>query len=164
VVSFPRQIPAGGEGTVQLKVNTNGYGGHQFKKTATVQSNDPQRPEFQLTISGFVEPFAEITPERIVFRGYAGQPLRERVTVRMRPEHPFRLTGVEAKSGVNIKVTWTTQETPGGPVYVVEVENLKKSEGKYYDQVLLKTDSAFKPLIPIHVYGTIAAAADRPAN
>lgn len=164
MVSFPRQIPAGGEGTIQLKASTNGYGGHQFKKTARVKSNDPQRPELQLTVSGYVEPFAEITPERIVFRGYAGQPLQERLTVRARPEYPFRVTGVEAKSGGNIKFTWSTQETARGLEFVVEVQNLKTSEGKYYDQLLLKTDSPLKPQIPIHVYGTIAAAADRPAN
>jgi hypothetical protein len=164
VVSYPRQIPAGGEGTVQLKVNTNGYGGHQFKKTATVQSNDPQRPEFQLTISGFVAPFAEISPERVVFRGYAGQPMQTRIVVRTRPQYPFQLTGVETKYGGNVKFEWSTEKTAQGLEYVIEVQNVKTSPGKYYEILLLKTDSKLKPQIPISIYGSIAAAADRPAN
>jgi hypothetical protein len=40
-------------------------------------------------------------------------------------------------------------------VYILTVENLKKDPGRYYDIILLKTDSLIKPELQLSVYGQI---------
>ena len=128
-----------------------------MNKKATVFSNDPNRPQLLLTVAGAVEPFADIRPERIILRGNSGQPMRQELVVTPRAGYPFKITGVSAKNGVNIQYAMREQEAPEGKSYIVTVENTKTSPGKYYDTLLLSTDSPLKPKIPIHVYGTIAA-------
>jgi len=127
-----------------------------MNKKATVFSNDPNRPQLLLTVAGAVEPFADIRPERIILRGNSGQPMRQELVVTPRAGHPFKITEINAKNGVNIHYAMREQEAPEGKSYIVTVENTKTSPGKYYDTLLLSTDSPLKPKIPIHVYGTIA--------
>lgn len=127
-----------------------------MQKKITVFSNDPKRPQLMLTVAGAVEPFADIHPERIILRGNSGQPMRQELVVKPRANYPFKITEVNAKNGVNIQYELKEQETPEGKSYIVTVENTKTSPGKYYDTLLLSTDSQLKPKIPIHVYGTIA--------
>ena len=128
-----------------------------MKKNVTVFSNDPKRPQLVLSVAGAVEVFADIKPERIILRGNSGQVMRQELVVTPRAGYPFKLTEVTAKNGVNIRYEMREQETPEGKSYVVVVENTKTKPGKYYDTLLLSTDSKLKPKIPIHVYGTIAA-------
>jgi len=128
-----------------------------MKKKITVFSNDPKRPQLLLTVAGMVEVFADIHPERIILRGNSGQPMRQELVVTPRSGYPFKVTEVSAKNGINIQYELKEQETPEGKSYIVTVENTKTSPGKYYDTLLLSTDSQLKPKIPIHVYGTIAA-------
>ena len=128
-----------------------------MKKNVTVISNDPKRPQLRLTVAGFVEVFADIHPERIILRGNSGQPMRQELVVKPRANYPFKITEINAKNGVNIQYELKEQETPQGKSYIVTVENTKTSPGKYYDTLILSTDSPLKPKLPIHVYGTIAA-------
>ncbi len=133
-----------------------------MKKTATVYSNDPFQPQLALTLRGQVDKFAQIKPEHVIIRGYAGDSLRRRITVVPFPENPFTITGVKAKHGTNIKIAWEAQETPEGKTYVVEVENTRQVKGRYYDTVYLMTDSALRPRIPVQVRGSIAAKPQNP--
>ena len=128
-----------------------------MKKNVTVFSNDPKRPQLVLSVAGAVEVFADIKPGRIILRGSSGQVMRQEIVVTPRAGYPFKLTEVTAKNGVNIRYEMREQETPEGKSYVVVVENTRTKPGKYYDTLLLSTDSKLKPKIPIHVYGTIAA-------
>jgi hypothetical protein len=128
-----------------------------MKKNITVFSNDPKRPQLMLTMAGTVEVFADIQPERIILRGKSGQVMPQELVVTPRAGFPFKLTEVNAKNGVNIRYELKELETAEGKSYVVRVENTKTSPGKYYDTLLLSTDSQLKPKIPVHVYGTIAA-------
>jgi hypothetical protein len=128
-----------------------------MNKKVTVISNDPKRPRLLLTVAGSVEVFADIHPERIILRGKSGQPMRQELVVKPRDSYPFKVTEINAKNGVNIQYELKEQETPQGKSYIVTVENTKTSPGKYYDTLILSTDSPLKPKLPIHVYGTIAA-------
>ena len=128
-----------------------------MNKKITVISNDPKRPQLLLAVAGAVEVFAVIHPERIILRGSKDQTMRQELVVTPRAEYPFEITEINAKNGVNIHYEMRTQETPEGRSYVIVVENTKTSPGKYYDTLLLSTDSEVKSKIPIHVYGTIAA-------
>ena len=128
-----------------------------MRKKAIVHSNDPYRPQLALTMSGRVDPFAQIKPEHVIIRGYVGDALRRRVTIVPSRNNPFAITEVKAKFGDNIKIAWKTTETPQGKAYLVDVENTRAKKGRYYDTLYLMTDSALRPRIPIQVRGSIAA-------
>jgi hypothetical protein len=104
-----------------------------------------------------VELFAQIKPEHVILRGFAGDPLHRRVTVVPSRGNPFKIKEVKAKHGDNIKFTWQTRETPQGPTYIIDVENTRQAQGRYYDILFLVTDSGLRPQIPVQVRGSIAA-------
>ena len=131
-------------------------------KKATIYSNDPSRPQLDLTVRGHVDKFAHITPEHVIIRGYAGEPLRRRVTVKPSSENPFRITKVKARHGNNIKIAWKQEDTPQGQTWVIEVENTRTSQGRYNDTLYLFTDSRRKPKIPVQVRGSIAPKPNQP--
>ena len=133
-----------------------------MQKKATIYSNDAFRPRVDLTVRGQVDKFAHITPGHIIIRGYAGEPLRRKVTVKPSSENPFNITKVKAKHGNNIKIAWKQEDTPQGKTWVIEVENTRTSKGRYNDTLYLFTDSSLKPKIPVQVRGSIAAQPNQP--
>ena len=89
--------------------------------------------------------------------------MRQEVVVTPLASYPFKVIGVKAKNGTNISVEMHEQTTPEGKSYVISVKNTKTTPGKYYDTLLISTDSKLKPTLPINVYGTIAAAQKKEA-
>ncbi len=61
VASFDRLIPAGGTGHVHLEVDTTAFTG-PIAKAATVLTNDPAMPSFQLTVQAAVRPLIGVSP------------------------------------------------------------------------------------------------------
>jgi hypothetical protein len=128
-----------------------------MRKKAMVHSNDPARPQLALTVSGQVDPFAQIEPEHVIIRGYAGETLHRQLTVVPSRQTPFAIKDVKAKHGNNIKIAWKAKDTPEGKTYIIDVENTRTQKGRYYDTLYLITDSSLKPKIPVQVRGSIAA-------
>ena len=126
-------------------------------KKAIVHSNDPAHPQLALTVSGQVDPFAEIKPEHVIIRGYAGEKLHRQLTVVPSRQTPFAIKDVRAKHGNNIRIAWKAKNTPEGKTYIIEVENTRTQKGRYYDTLYLITDSSIRPKIPVQVRGSIAA-------
>jgi hypothetical protein len=42
-----------------------------------------------------------------------------------------------------------------GPAYELRVENLRQKTGRYYDTIILKTDSKIRPELDVRVYGNL---------
>lgn len=134
-----------------MRVNTRGYGGRHIREGVRVYTNDPVRPEFNLTMTGQVERFAEITPGRLVLAGYQGEPIRQTVTIRSTEKHPFRITGMSHRHQDNLKIQ-LDQTRHGNPAeYLLTVENLKDTPGRYVDQIQLQTDNEIHPEIRLVV-------------
>ena len=155
MASYPRHIPAGGEGTIKIKVNTSGYGGRQIKKNISVITDDPQQPQINLVISGKVNNFAVISPRFAHLTGPAGKPLKVDVDIAPEDQYPFKILNVTAQNGANIKYRLARKNSQGHERYVLTVENTKPDKGRYADTILLQTDSKVKPEIEIRVYGNI---------
>ena len=160
-VSYPRQIPAGGEGKIVIKVDTSGYGGRTLTKTITVKTNTPGQPVFHLTVSGNVENFVTIVPKRVTLRGFFGDKIKSTVKIIPEKKYPFKISDVKAINGKYIHYTLEKNKSSEKMEYVLTVENLKNDKGRYFDTIKLTTDSKLRPEIKIYVYGYIS---DRPAN
>ena len=122
-----------------------------MSKTAIVQSNDPRQPSIVLRISGQVERFATIKPRVLRLKGTAGEKIRGSVRIIPEKKYPFRILGSAVKKGKHIQYTLSTVGGESGG-YRVDVENLKESKGRYYDYIILNTDSEIQPRIRITVF------------
>jgi hypothetical protein len=55
-----KQIPAGGEGRITVKVSTQGYGGEVIRESVRIITNDEMQPGLGVVVTGPVEKFAGI--------------------------------------------------------------------------------------------------------
>ena len=124
-----------------------------MKKTAGVYTNDKTRPRYDLVISGPVEKFATIRPQHVSLRGYAGDSIKGKVTIIAEKKYPFKILDAKAQVGDNINVQLEEVKNSRGPAWELQVENLRQKTGRFYDTIILKTDSKFKPELNVRVYG-----------
>ena len=124
-----------------------------MKKTAGVYTNDKNRPRMDLVISGQVEKFVTIRPKHINLRGYTGDVIKATVSLIPEKKYPFKILKVSAKDGNNIKFELEEVELSANGAYKLKVENLKQNTGRYYDTIILETDSKIQPQLSVRVYG-----------
>jgi len=126
-----------------------------MKKTAGVYTNDKNRSQMDLVISGAVEKFVTIRPKQINLRGYAGDSVKALVSIIPEKKYPFKILKVSAKDGRNIKFELEEAELSANGAYELKVENLKQDTGRFYDTIILETDSKIKPKLTVRVYGNL---------
>ena len=126
-----------------------------------VKTNSFKHSMLYLTIVGNVEQFVDIVPKRVVLRGFAGQPIKATVKIIPKDKYPFTIKKAKATNTKNIAFTMEKTKSSEKTEYVLTVENLKKTKGRYADAIKLKTDSKIRPEIKIYVIGNIL---DRPKN
>ena len=124
-----------------------------MKKTASVYTNDKSRPQQDLVISGPVDKFADIRPQHVSLRGYAGDSIMSKVTITPEKKYPFKILDARAQNGKNINIQLDEVNKSNGKAYELKVENLSQKTGRYYDTIVLKTDSKIRPELNVRVYG-----------
>jgi hypothetical protein len=154
-VSYTREIPPGGKGKITVMINTKGYGGRRIKKKIIAQTNDLNHPSLYLTVGGNVDKFADIIPHSVMLIGPAGIQIKTEVTILPQEKYRFKIVGSSARQGENIDFKVEEIKGSRGKVYLLTVENLKREKGRYYDTIILKTDSKIQPEIKINVFGNI---------
>jgi hypothetical protein len=124
-----------------------------MKKTAGVYTNDKSHPQQDLIISGAVEKFATIRPQHVSLRGYAGDSIKTKVTIIPEKKYPFKILDARAQKGEHINLVLAEVKKSGGQAWELKVENLRKTTGRYYDTIILTTDSKVRPQLNVRVYG-----------
>jgi hypothetical protein len=154
-VSYSRHIPPGGRGTIAILLDTAGFGGEHLAKTISVRTNDPEKPAFNLLVTGDVLPLADIKPAEVKLTGTAGQVIRQTVTIATVPENPFKILEVRAEKGKDVRYELHELKSAGTGRYRLEVFNIKPVKGWYIDTLFLKTTSRRSPVLKIRVLGMI---------
>ena len=126
-----------------------------MRKTATVYTNDKTHPQQNLIISGQVEKFVTIHPQHANMRGIVGDPVTSTVTIIPEKKYPFKILNLRAQDGKYI--TYQLEETKESDTtaYRLNIKILKTDAGRYYDTIILETDSKIRPQINVRVYGYI---------
>lgn len=150
-----KQIPAGGEGKIAVKVSTQGYGGEVIRETVRIITNDETRPGLSVTLTGVVEKFAVIEPERVRLIGRVGKPIEAAMNILPREEYPFRIENVRAMIGNHIELHLEEKKVGEQRAYLLKVRNTMKSPGQYSDMIILETDSLIRPALYASVYARI---------
>jgi len=126
-----------------------------IREDVRVKTNAPDTADLLVTVTGVVEKFAEIRPERVRLMGPGDRPLKVHVEIIPRKEYPFRIRSIEAKKGTFIKYELIETCNAERNRCVIRIENTKKDKGRYLDAIYVKTDSPVHPEIPIYVTGLI---------
>jgi len=126
-----------------------------MRKTAGVYTNDKTRPQQDLVISGQVEKFVTIRPQNVNMRGFVGDPIKGTVTIIPEKKYSFKILNLSAKDGKYIKYQLEETKESDTTAYKLNIENLKTDAGRYYDSIILETDSKIRPQIDVRVYGYI---------
>jgi hypothetical protein len=109
-----------------------------------------------LIISGFVEKFAAVDPSFAKLKGTADQSIETSVTITPAEKYPFRIVDISAKKGDNIRFTFKEIHSRDRNHYILIVQNIKSSKGRYVDKIYLKTDSPIRPVVEVVVVGIIS--------
>ena len=124
-----------------------------MRKSAGVYTNDKTRPRQDLVISGEVEKFVTIRPQHANMRGFVGDLIKGTVTIIPEKKYPFKILNLRAQDGKYIKYQLAEIKESDSMAYTLNIENLKKDAGRYYDSIILETDSKIRPQLSIRVYG-----------
>ncbi len=162
MADFDREIPAGGKGKVEAKLDTKDFAG-PISKSILVMTDDPQMPTVTLVIKADVRHFIEVLPRPLVrFNAVLHEPMSQTFTVvGADPEKSVKVLGVDSsvpfittsvrklgedelikgKSPSQYEVTLAlADDAPIGPVNAV---------------LTVKTDLKEASEVPVKVYGVI---------
>lgn len=142
-------------------MNTKNYGGKKFNRSISVYTNDPvyannpKKQKITLHISGQVEKVVQITPKKVRLTGFLENEIS--ATVKIVPEKKFAFKVIRSKmdKGKNISYDLKEMDKSGKFEYLLKITNLSKVKGRYFDAVILETDSKIMPEIKIKIFGNI---------
>jgi hypothetical protein len=119
-------------------------------------TNDPQKENTELLITGMVDKLLTIKPKYIRLRGSPDQPVVAKVLIIPEPKYLFSIVNATAEEGSNIEFFYKAVKTDNGKDgYALTVRNKSIKKGHYMDAIILKTTSIYKPEIKLIVFGTI---------
>ena len=146
-----------GEKAYVLTVENRKKGPGRFRDTIRLFTTSKIQKEITIPIWGEIKApeIVSIKPRRLALSGSAGERIKGSVNIIPKDKYPFSITQVKPRDGKNIKCDLKEVVKSGKKIYVLTVENLKKEKGRYYDTIILKTDSKDQPEIRIIVSARI---------
>jgi hypothetical protein len=149
-------MPVGDRGTISVKINTRGYGGNEVKKRVKITTNDNIQPNLFFIIKGKVESIVEITPKVARLNGALNEILKSDVKIVPNEKYPFNIIEIIIKNREYFKAELKEENSFGKKEYLIKIENSYKKKGRYFETMILKTDSSIMPEIYITVLGNIS--------
>lgn len=144
---FDRAIPPGGEGKVTLSLNLKDFQGPVWK-TATIVSNDPQRPSLILDLHGQVRPYIEIRPAPFVQFTGTKEGEQEKHVDLLTAFQSFKILRVENLLGE--KITYLLETIVKERYYRLKIIN-RQTRASYSGMIKCYTNHPQKPEIQILV-------------
>ena len=123
-----------------------------------VHTNDPRNSVMELMVSGMVEKFAEIRPERLRLSGRVGEPVTAVAEIVPRPDYPFKIKNIRAMNGHHIRFSLASKTAAGSTIYEITVTSTRPDRGGISDVIYMDTDSPIRPTLQVTVSGTIIDA------
>ena len=131
--SYDREIEPGGKGKITLKVNTRGMRS-RVRKTARVETNDPENPSFVLSIGGEVKPIVRVEPSYPLIEVLRGETGSTTVTVTSQIPKPIQIVSLEPRG--TTKATYELKEVKKGKEYrvILKVDTTSIKSTYFYGQ------------------------------
>lgn len=150
MAQFDKAIPPGGEGKIQLRVETKGYQGY-INKSARVATNDPGKKQFVLRIKAFVKVPVYVSARYIRLYGKEGQEVTKVAEIRAELDKPLELS--PADFTLSGKLKYTIEEIDKGRKYNIRFASIPGAADSYSGSLKLKTNYPEKPEIIFVISG-----------
>jgi predicted HNH restriction endonuclease len=124
-----------------------------LKKKILVKTDDPDKKQFNLVVTGKVETVVDIMPRTVSLSGAPGDVLEARVTITPAEKYGFSILELTQKFNTNIKAQLIKPDI-GNQAWQVKISSTSQKTETLYDVITLKTDSKYKPTLKIRVYAT----------
>ena len=122
-----------------------------MKKVTSVQTDDPEKSRFTLTVKGSVEKVVTIDPRSVYLKGNPGDTLETIIKVTPSEKYKFSILSLEQKNSAQFKATLIAPKNDEKS-WKVKVETASDKPAQLYDVLTLKTDSRHSPSIMIRAY------------
>ncbi|MCS6770519.1 MAG: DUF1573 domain-containing protein [Kiritimatiellae bacterium] len=144
-----QQIPPGGESKISARLSLQGRSGPQ-QKTILIESNDPDRPQFVLTMRGVAGSALNVAPQSILDPRVApGSTPRGNVIISSGDGAEFAIRSVESTSE---KLRASVQTLEDRKAYRIDVELAEPLEsGSFSARLVVQTDHPKRPTVEIPV-------------
>ena len=96
--------------------------------------------------------FAVISPGNVRLIGSPEDKVQNIVTITPAGEYDFSITGKTVLNGKDIDID-LKQPDSEKKIWKLQITNKRKTPGRYFDIITLKTDSKIKPELRIRVFG-----------
>lgn len=142
-------------------VNTEGFSGGPIEKFIYVHSNDPRNPEIVLSIKAVVTPEFVLSDSFIFFRSAPrGTQIVKEIDIEILPGKSFKIISVRSDDS---NVTASLDPAPGSDASKFKLIAVRKANAKpgyHYGDIILKTNSRYRPEIRIPENGEVLRPAD----
>jgi hypothetical protein len=132
----------------------------RYRDTIRLLTTSSVRKELTIPVYGNIKArqIAVITPPgSVMLRGYVGEAIKASVTIVPKKEQMFDIVETKADKGENIHFTLTTSKEADSTVYLLTVENIKKTPGRFRDNIRLFTTDKIQKEIIFPIWGEIKA-------
>jgi hypothetical protein len=165
VADFDKIIKPGATGKVTAHVDTTAFAG-PISKSVTLETNDPNTPTAQLTLSAVVKPYVEAYPAGFVrYNMLQGESETQTITLHSEEEEPFEIVKIESPQPW-IKVTPHKSEAnevianvgrPGQAQYKVDITvgGDEAKVGSLAEKIKIVTNSKHQPEYFVSVAGLV---------
>jgi len=121
-----------------------------MKKATLVQTDDPEKSKFKITVTGAVERVVTIKPKSVYLQGNQGDTLETMIEITPSQKYQFSILGLKQKKNTDIKASLIAPEGDKKS-WQIRVKAESDKAGQFYDLLTLKTDSKYKPSLVIRV-------------
>jgi hypothetical protein len=142
VAKYDKVIPPGQEGTIHMVIEGKKVHG-SFSKSATISSNDPERPTMTVSIAGQIIPYVSVKPAgQLYLQGQYGDKVQKTITVTSNEEDlDFRITKVESNMDDKITYDFARSDTEDGAWVVNVWKNPRLPTMNTYGSLFIHTNS-----------------------
>jgi hypothetical protein len=152
VAFFDKVIPPGGEGKIELRIDTKGYQG-AILKVASIVTNNPLGIRDTIQVSGIVKPYIALSSKFVELDGAEGQYVSQSVDITAGLEKPLSLE--PSDFNLSEKVEYSIAVVEEGKKYRITFKNINGSADRFRGLLKIKTNYPEKPELTIIVKGTI---------
>ena len=152
VADFDPIIAPGGAGRIQVALDS-WRGRPRFNRPIVVRTNDPQRPQIELRLTGRIVPTAAFDPpSAVVLSGWTGQPIKNLLRITSLHDR-FQIETVTG--GHTDRIAYDLRPRPNkdgqGREYWLIVAPLKNEKGSFFEVIQLRHNDLGLSPIPVRV-------------
>ncbi|MBC8440422.1 MAG: hypothetical protein H8D87_12150, partial [Deltaproteobacteria bacterium] len=117
-----------------------------MKKVIVVKTDDPEKKQFNLVVTGPVEKIVDINPESVYLKGNSGDTLEAVVNITPFEKYPFLILGMETRGNAGIQ-TSLIESKDDKKSWQIKIKSTSDMAQNLYDVLTLKTDSQYIPTL-----------------